>query len=220
MRLSEDGVFLSCQGEGVHAGEPMVFVRLWGCDVGCKWCDTAYAWDRGFKSAEMTIDKVVDKIVEAGESCRHVYITGGEPLLQQDEVKALVDKLLPYHVITIATSGTRKLPLWWRHVLWNVDYKMPSAAARKPFIIDARELRGCDELKFVVADGEDFGVAARWAVFYSKGRVKVVISPAIDPKPIESQLDWVRLVWDFCCRYDLRFSLQLHKVVFGNKKGV
>ena len=48
-------IFLSLQGEGTRAGRPCVLVRLTGCDVGCRWCDTRHARDEG---EEMTIDAI------------------------------------------------------------------------------------------------------------------------------------------------------------------
>ncbi len=76
-RLRVNEIFCSIQGESTRAGCPCVFVRLTGCHLRCRYCDTEYAFKEGtFRS--------IDDVVEA--VCSHqtglVEITGGEPLLQ------------------------------------------------------------------------------------------------------------------------------------------
>lgn len=79
MKISE--LFYSLQGEGFLAGVPSVFVRLAGCPLRCGWCDTAYAWRES-----SGVDRTTEFIVEAvkGWHTRHVVVTGGEPLLNED----------------------------------------------------------------------------------------------------------------------------------------
>ena len=87
------------QGEGRHLGRPCVFVRLAGCNLSCAWCDTPYSWDwsRYDKSIEVhrqTVDAVADRVRElAGDTIRHVVVSGGEPLLQGLGVFELVKNL-------------------------------------------------------------------------------------------------------------------------------
>ena len=87
------------QGEGVHLGKPCVFVRLAGCNLSCAWCDTPYSWDwtRYDKDAEVhrqSVGEVVDRVQQlAGDTVRHVVVSGCEPLLQGLSVSTLVDAL-------------------------------------------------------------------------------------------------------------------------------
>jgi 7-carboxy-7-deazaguanine synthase len=74
-RLAE--CFFSIQGEGVTAGVPAAFVRLQGCSVGCRWCDTKYSWDPG-GGREQTLGELLEEL--AVLPCRRVVVTGGEPL--------------------------------------------------------------------------------------------------------------------------------------------
>lgn len=111
MRVVE--VFHSLQGEGTLVGVPSVFVRLAGCPYRCRWCDTAYAWDY---SVGEELDPV-DVVEQIGRwSCRHVVLTGGEPLMGEDLGirTGLVDlthrlRALGKH-ITIETAGTLFVP--------------------------------------------------------------------------------------------------------------
>ncbi|MGA2679333.1 MAG: 7-carboxy-7-deazaguanine synthase QueE [Sedimentisphaerales bacterium] len=95
-------IFHSIQGEGTLAGMPSVFIRLAGCPVQCKWCDTKYAWDAN-DGEELPIPEIVNRIVHW--PCRYVVITGGEPMVNPelpDLAKAL--KKRNKH-ITIETAG-------------------------------------------------------------------------------------------------------------------
>ena len=76
LRVSE--IFFSIQGEGRRAGVVSVFVRLAGCDLRCKWCDTPYALDSE-KGTLLSVEEVVSRIEKY--DCREVVVTGGEPLL-------------------------------------------------------------------------------------------------------------------------------------------
>jgi len=75
MRVVE--IFDSIQGEGITVGRPSTFVRLAGCNLRCKWCDTKYAWDQE-AGEEMTTDQILAQLVKQP----NIVITGGEPLLQ------------------------------------------------------------------------------------------------------------------------------------------
>lgn len=74
--LVED--FYTIQGEGYHTGKPAYFIRLGGCDVGCRWCDAKMTWNpKLFPPVD------VEQIIARATShpARAIVITGGEPLL-------------------------------------------------------------------------------------------------------------------------------------------
>ena len=80
-------IFYTVQGEGTHAGTPAVFVRLAGCNLSCRFCDTDYAL-RSFAQ----VDEIVARVRDVGGGCPTVVLTGGEPLAQADSL-ALIDAL-------------------------------------------------------------------------------------------------------------------------------
>jgi 7-carboxy-7-deazaguanine synthase len=99
-------IFYTVQGEGAYTGTPAVFVRLAGCNLACRFCDTDYAL-RFFAS----VDDVVARVRELGADCPMVVLTGGEPLAQS-ECRALVDALR--HAgrrVHIESNGTIATPL-------------------------------------------------------------------------------------------------------------
>jgi len=81
MTLSVSEIFASIQGEGRLAGIASVFVRLAGCDLRCRWCDSSYAWEES-SGQEMTAAEIVEQV--ASYARKHVVVTGGEPLLAEE----------------------------------------------------------------------------------------------------------------------------------------
>ncbi|NIA06362.1 MAG: radical SAM protein [Actinobacteria bacterium] len=101
MQVAE--IFYSVQGEGGLAGMPSAFVRLAGCNLRCRYCDTPYA-RRAADGRSMSVDHVVQQLV--AYPSRHVVITGGEPLLS-DELDELCSKLRSAsRHITLETAAT------------------------------------------------------------------------------------------------------------------
>ncbi len=95
-------IFHSIQGEGTLAGTPSVFIRLAGCPLRCKWCDTQYAWDAGVGD-DYPISEIVNKVIHW--PTRFVVITGGEPM-SNPELPELTRALKARNKhITIETSG-------------------------------------------------------------------------------------------------------------------
>src|SRR4030042_292096 len=95
-------IFYSLQGEGFLAGVPSVFVRLAGCPLRCRWCDTKYAWDER-SGKDYSIEEICQKVRKW--KSKFVVITGGEPMVNPD-LPELVQKIkqLRKH-ITIETAG-------------------------------------------------------------------------------------------------------------------
>ncbi|RMH10073.1 MAG: 7-carboxy-7-deazaguanine synthase QueE [Planctomycetota bacterium] len=95
--------FCSIQGEGKLAGVPSFFIRLAGCNLRCRWCDTPYAsWD--VQSHPHTIDALVEDARQSG--LRHVVITGGEPLIFPQTAQLCARLREAGKHVTIETAGT------------------------------------------------------------------------------------------------------------------
>ena len=105
MKVSE--IFYSLQGEGFLVGVPSIFVRLVGCPLRCKWCDTKYAWDREAGS-QFSVERIVCTIQQW--SCKFVVITGGEPMINQELVEVARSLKTCGKHITIETAGIAFVP--------------------------------------------------------------------------------------------------------------
>ncbi|OPY39010.1 MAG: 7-carboxy-7-deazaguanine synthase [Methanoregula sp. PtaU1.Bin051] len=199
MRISE--IFYSIQGEGRNQGAPALFIRLAGCNLHCRWCDTEYALTGG---EEMSADGILAEVSRANP--RLVCITGGEPLLQTD---ALIPVLKELHkrgiAIEIETNGTLDFASLQPYATICMDVKCPSSGEESDLSLLSK-IRKEDSVKFVVS-GEDDCRYAREVVSVHPVKGQVFFSPVwgADTAPI------VRYI----IRNDLpvRFQLQLHKIV-------
>ncbi|MCX7678127.1 MAG: radical SAM protein [Spirochaetes bacterium] len=149
-------IFKSIQGETTFAGFPSLFIRLSGCNLNCRWCDTPYARKTGIT---MTIDEILEKIQSAGWF-HHITITGGEPLLQESTPK-LINRLLEKNFsVQVETNGSldiSKIPRIARRI---VDVKPPSSGEHNSFYVNnLHYLSNSDELKIPIADEHDFDFA-------------------------------------------------------------
>jgi len=230
VRLAEP-VFYSIQGEGVYQGVPMVFIRFSGCNllVHCRWCDTSYAQD-GSKGTEMSVDHVVKEVEKFAPRYRDwICITGGEPLFQLDDLHDLVKKLKKYgYSIEVETNSSIKKPYWWTLVdSWVFDLKCPSSGVCGISLEDWLETRDCDQAKFVVGTTEDLDFARKVIMRHMVDAPTVLVSPVtgvlVNKK--EGTIEeywlkpWLQEVAEFCEELRVRYSLQIHKILFGSKRG-
>jgi 7-carboxy-7-deazaguanine synthase len=207
-------IFYSLQGEGLDVGIPATFLRLAKCNVRCSFCDTKYAFQDG---REMTISEAMFRLMTKN---KFIVVTGGEPLLQDEELGHLVELLRKdYYHFAVETNGTLPKPSWWKKVIWDVDCKCPSSGV-KYFQNEWLSIGVKNRLKFVVSDKTDLEFASR--VIDSARHFELcptlLVSPVI---PVEgASKSWLQEVWNFCVANNVRYSLQIHKFAWGNQKGV
>lgn len=138
--------FFSVQGEGYHSGKAAWFIRLGGCDVGCNWCDTKFAWDHGLHPLVNT-DIIINHAVNSHTDS--VVVTGGEPLMWNLDYlcKGLEkNKLKTY----LETSGSSPMSGKWEWVCLSPKKNIPPLNEC---------CRLADELKIIVETRDDF----KWA---------------------------------------------------------
>lgn len=235
--LKINRIFYSIQGEGIYQGVPMVFIRMQGCNLltqggegGCVWCDTKYARD-GSEGQDMEIYQIVDKCVDLQPQTYKfwVCITGGEPLAQPEELLALVKKLKQYGFrVEVETNGSIKKPLRWTRVdSWVVDIKCPSSGVCGVSLVDDWfSMRTDDQVKFVVGNQEDLDFARKTINSKVAQNPVVLVSPVFPKNYNEGEdgicikWEWLQEVAEFCKEMRVRYSLQIHKVLYGNKRGV
>ena len=199
MKIAE--IFQSLQGEGKNQGKPCLFIRLAGCNLHCRWCDTVFAQTGGI---EMSIDTVLEHVWHMNSS--YVCITGGEPLLQTDELEQLAATLHERGIaIDIETNGTINFTRLQPYALICMDVKCPSSGEQSNIeLLDA--LRPQDSVKFVVQDEEDCQYALD-IITRHKIPGEIFFSPVSgsDYGPL------VRFILDN--NLPVRFQVQLHKLI-------
>lgn len=206
-------LFPSVQGEGVRVGMPTAFVRLNRCNLRCRWCDSAYTFTGG---TNMTVDEVTATVHGFGP-LPNVCITGGEPLVQRRELRALIDRLLalPWvRSVEVETGGS--LPLWPAHdprLFWDLDVKCPGSGMERHVVHENFALlRPGDEVKFVLTDRRDFDYAAEFIRAHLAGTpAALFVQPAWDVLEPATLVEW--LLADPVP--GVRLSLQTHKVIWS-----
>ena len=210
LRVTE--IFFSLQGEARTVGRPTTFVRLTGCPLRCRYCDTAYAFTGG---VSVSIDDIRRQV--AANPTRYVTVTGGEPLAQPG-VLVLMQRLCDDGFdVSLETSGALDISTVDERVSRVVDFKTPGSqeVARNRFAnVDHLTVR--DQVKFVICDRADYEWAkARCAEYELANRAgDVLLSPSSD------ELDPTRLAdWILADGLDVRFQIQLHKVLWNGEPG-
>lgn len=199
--------YLSLQGEGSHAGLPCFFIRTAVCDLRCRWCDTPHSWTGGSWVSKESLVSLVPSHV------RLVQITGGEPLLQRDRV---IDLCLEFHgmgkKILLETGGHRSLEGLPASVHIVMDIKLPSSGETEhPFEANLSHMKPTDEIKFVIADRNDFEAAVQWIRRLALDRrFQVLLSPVWGALMLADLAAWTLEE-----KIDARMQVQLHKIVWG-----
>jgi len=205
-------IFFSIQGEAQTVGKPTVFVRLTGCPLRCTYCDSEYAFYGGER---MGLDEIMTQVIAYGAS--YVCVTGGEPLAQP-EARALLTALCEQGLnVSIETSGALSVDNIDPRVSIVMDLKTPSSGevARNDYA-NVALLRRQDQLKFVIGDRQDY----EWSLFKVNEYALEDKVGEILFSPIYEQLAPSQLVeWILADRAPVRFQMQLHKALWGDKPG-
>ena len=227
MKISE--IFYSIQGEGILAGVPSVFLRTSGCNLRCTWCDTPYtSWNP--EGDDLPLETIVADV--RGRGSRHVVVTGGEPMIQQ-EIVQLTKRLkdLDLH-ITIETAGTVYQPV--RCDLMSISPKLANStpalreegrwAAQhdrlryQPGVLKQLMAEYPYQLKFVVADPGDLAEVETILKETNADRDRVVLMP--EGTNSETLSERARWLVEICKRGGFRYGPRLHIDIYGNQRGV
>ena len=229
VRLSE--VFRSIQGEGELAGTDSVFIRTVGCNLRCVWCDTPYTSWRPEAGERVAVDELASRVLD--EDCRHVVLTGGEPLLTPACVPLCETLRAAGRHVTIETAGTVYRPA--PADLISLSPKLlnstpdaathPAWAARHEARRDAsgvvRRLLsgGRYQLKFVVEREADLGDVAAWVASHPPAAAdRVFLMPQARTAAEYETL--APRVEDWAAAAGYRFGPRLHVARWGEKRGV
>jgi 7-carboxy-7-deazaguanine synthase len=209
LRLTE--IFFSLQGEASRIGLPTVFVRLTGCPLRCVWCDTTYSFSGG---------EAFDIAAVLGEvrryPARQVCVTGGEPLAQKDCLPLLAALCDAGYDVSLETSGALDIAAVDPRVSRIMDLKAPDSGEcvrnrwENLAVLNAR-----DEIKIIIASRADY----EWARAAIAERRLDALCPVL-LSPAQGLIEAVALAeWILADGLNVRFQLQLHKVLWGNIKG-
>ncbi|MDD5064101.1 MAG: 7-carboxy-7-deazaguanine synthase QueE [Phycisphaerae bacterium] len=220
-------VFYSLQGEGFLAGVPSVFIRLAGCPLRCRWCDTKYAWDERTEK-DYSVEEILGTIQQ--EKSRFVVITGGEPMINSN-LAELVQKLkwVGKH-ITVETAGTTFIAGMFCDLM-SISPKLSNSTPEKIGLAKAHEALRLDvdvlrklidnynyQLKFVVDSQGDLAEIEQ--TIESIGNVdlaRVMLMPRGATR--DELLAKSPMVAEMCKRIGFAFCQRLQVLLWNNKRG-
>ena len=228
MRIAE--IFHSIQGEGLLAGVPSVFVRTSGCNLRCHWCDTPYAsWKP--EGPEMSVEEIQKKVL--GWNCRHVVLTGGEPMITPDLPALAASLKKAGKHITIETAATvvpagiacdlaslspklsNSTPPPARDPAWA---KKHEATRLQPSVISDWIRNYAFQLKFVVSTEQDISEIKNLLSLLTPAPFhQILLMPeGIDFQTLAEKAGWLVEV---CKREGFRFCPRLQIELFGHTRG-
>ncbi|MEW5763965.1 MAG: radical SAM protein [Acidobacteriota bacterium] len=204
-------IYPSLQGEGPETGYPTTLVRLTGCNLRCRYCDSTFAY---FKGERMSLEAVCSRVESYGIS--RVLVTGGEPMAQAATPALCRALLLGGHRVSIETSGAFSLKALPPEVTKVVDVKTPGSGEADSFQTDILgDLTPKDALKFVLRGREDYLFALDFLE-----RTPGALTPQVFLSPVWGELDPKDLAdWMLKDRPEARLMVQLHKVLWGDQRG-
>jgi 7-carboxy-7-deazaguanine synthase len=210
-RLKITEIFFSLQGEARTVGCPTVFVRLTGCPLRCQYCDTAYAFTGG---QWLELDEILSKVASYG--ARHVTVTGGEPLAQPNCLPLLRQLCDAGYSVSLETGGANDISQVDARVSKVMDLKTPaSGESARNLWSNLQHIAAGDQIKFVICDRKDYEWAKQAIEEHGLAqRCEVLISPSHTQQPATELADWV-----LADRLPVRFQIQLHKYLWGDKPG-
>jgi 7-carboxy-7-deazaguanine synthase len=228
--LKVNEIFKSVCGEGTELGQIAVFVRLTGCDMRCAYpCDTQYSF---YEGTDYSVDELVEKIKSFGT--RRTFFTGGEPMMQEKELREVVEKLPRYegwkHILQ--TNGKHFLePALLKDLeLTSIDFKGPSAgpaAVSNEEVIRHALLEAYHpiQIKFLVKDDADFKFAKEHIYTlcsvegHHDSNTSYIVGPVggLDMRELAERV----LADEYLgVNENVRVGCQVHKLLWGNKRGV
>jgi len=188
--------FYTIQGEGYNVGKAAFFIRIGGCDIGCKWCDSKYSWKYGINSLVKT-EELATEIIKSGY--KNVVVTGGEPLMYNLDI---FTKLLKKNNIKtyLETSGTHNLSGVWD---WISLSPKPHQPPKDIFFEIA------NELKVIIYD---IPSDLEWAEINSK-KVKDKTYLYLQPEWSRKEINTPKIADYIMKNTKWTLSVQLHKYI-------
>jgi len=213
LRVNE--IFYSIQGESTFAGFPCIFIRLTGCNLRCRYCDTTYAYEEG---DDIPLDRILATV--KGFDCNLIEVTGGEPLIQGETPDLIAALIKNGYTVLLETNGSLDIRTVDTRCARIVDIKCPSSGMdNRNYWKNLDYITPNDQLKFIIANRQDYLYATKVLDKLDiKRRKKLIISFS----PVFNEIALKELAgWILADNLPVRLQIQLHKYIWGeHTKGV
>lgn len=207
MSLKISEIFYSLQGEGPFIGFPTLFIRLYGCNLNCSWCDTPFAKE-GNNFFEISIKEILSFWQKNYPEIPYITITGGEPLLQKESLALMEAFLKKGAIVCLETNGSLSIENVPKDVVIVMDIKTPSSGMTLfNNYNNLNFLKKKDVVKFIIQDRKDFDWSLEIIDKYALlSRVICLFSPVYGIMPPQDLSNLILMT-----KKPIRFQIQLHK---------
>ena len=212
MKLAEP-IFLSLQGEGPNVWLPSIFIRFYGCNLLCKWCDSLYAVNKPEGLIDITVDEIVEQIKNL--KCKNIVFTWWEPSLFEDTIKEIQNELDWSYTYEIETNGSRILKNYYHQV--NISPKLSNSWNKKyelKILESENIIEAC--FKFVAKTKEDLEEIQEYIKENSLSSNIIYIMPMWTDNESQNNKE----VLQFCLDNWYHYCQRMHILLFWNKKWV
>jgi 7-carboxy-7-deazaguanine synthase len=231
-------IYLSLQGESTFAGLPCIFVRLTACNLRCSYCDSAYAFTEGKKMSLSDVLAEVHRVAKPfvdstlnpkPSTLPLVELTGGEPLLQKTALPLMRELCDAGYTVLLETSGAHDISAVDPRVRRIMDLKCPSSGeVERNRWENIANLKGTDEIKFVIGTVEDYIWAKQQITGHNLAAICPLLFSWVHPLAPEQQdkslkrvpsgqtpISRLQLVENIIAdALPVRFQAQLHKIIW------
>jgi len=223
MQINE--IFNSVEGEGINSGLPTTFIRLQGCLQHCLYCDSKFTWSLELGD-KLSIDEIVSKVISMTQYGNLVSITGGDPMLQFEELKLLTKQLINKGFLVnlehtgLFTTNIRK-EIEFLHSLNFVsfDIKTPCSNINIDKVLEGitfvMEYRYTFSIKCVIQSPDDIEFLEKYVFPYKDPRTVLTLMPCNSKNTYEETPLVVKDIVNFLSKTNyknIRLGCQLHKV--------
>lgn len=205
-------IFSSIDGEGIRTGELATFIRLAGCNLRCRYCDTEYALDNN-SGSEMNITEILNEVKKYKN--RNITLTGGEPLAHKETNKLIEELIKNNYFVNIETNGSIDIEPYIGKCLITMDYKCKSSLMEKTMLISNLEkLSETDVLKFVI-NSEDFDCIEKILRDFNI-KSYIYISPIFNEINLPDIVEFMKKCNEKGIDMSkVRMQVQLHKIIWN-----
>ena len=218
------------QGEGIHAGQLVGFIRLANCNLACSWCDTPYSWDwqrydKALETFDMDVADVADVI--NGWNVERIILTGGEPLMQQEQLITLI-QMCNDKKFDVETNGTiAPVPALANLVdFFNVSPKLSHSGDPLKKRIKENALQAFNLLalqnkaafKFVCKQPADLQEVEQLVNTYELNKKAVWIMP--EGTTTSDVTERLQILADDVVKYGYNLTARLHVLAWGGRRAV
>ena len=228
-------IFYSLSGEGVSQGVPTVFIRFAGCSLRCGlktgkklWCDTPYALSNQ-AGEEFSLEELIQKVDSFTKTPQQIILTGGEPLEGAKKFFCIEFAKMIYKkrhskdtvIIRMETNGKESIrDKELESFAFSLDYKLPGSGMeeymdKENFAYIKQRNSSLDEVKFVIRDKADFERALE-IIEEFKLNQNLIFSPVYTELEPKELAEWIK----HSNQKGIQLSLQLHKLLWGEVRGV